>query len=353
MAKDVSPFEVPSVIEEYSDVFDIPVKSDGDTVITLSDVATVRRTFKDRSQYSRVDGQNTIALNVVKRANSNVIQAIANTKAVTEEFRQNLPARVDIFYSQDQAPYAESQVVELEGNILTALCLVMVIVVAAMGIRSGLIVGFGIPASFLFSLIFIYLLGYSFNFMVMFGMLLGLGMLIDGAIVVTEYADRKMTEGFGSRDAYLAAAKRMFWPVTASIATTLAAFLPLMFWPGVSGKFMRFLPVTVFTVLSGSLLYALVFGPAIGAIFGRAGNVDRKSQKTLDVLQNGDPHTIVTHWCVRAGAGCCNTLRITHYGCHCHHSDGDVLGLWSVRQRSYLLLSSRIKIRQCEHPRQR
>ncbi|GIS18308.1 MAG: hypothetical protein CM15mP120_02240 [Pseudomonadota bacterium] len=123
-------------------------------------------------------------------------------------------------------------------------------------------------------------------------MLLGLGMLIDGAIVVTEYADRKMTEGFGSRDAYLAAAKRMFWPVTASIATTLAAFLPLMFWPGVSGKFMRFLPVTVFTVLSGSLLYALVFGPAIGAIFGRAGNVDRKAQKTLDVLQNGDPRTL-------------------------------------------------------------
>ena len=113
--------------------------------------------------------------------------------------------------------------VELEGNILTALCLVMVIVVAAMGIRSGLIVGFGIPASFLFSLIFIYLLGYSFNFMVMFGMLLGLGMLIDGAIVVTEYADRKMTEGFGSRDAYLAAAKRIYRGVH---GFTLAAFLP-------------------------------------------------------------------------------------------------------------------------------
>ena len=168
----------------------------------------------------------------------------------------------------------------------------MVIVVAAMGIRSGLIVGFGIPASFLFSLIFIYLLGYSFNFMVMFGMLLGLGMLIDGAIVVTEYADRKMIEGLASQDAYLAAAKRMFWPVTASIATTLAAFLPLMFWPGISGKFMRFLPVTVFTVLSGSLLYALVFGPAIGALIGRAGNKDQNAQKKLDVLEKGDPRDL-------------------------------------------------------------
>ncbi len=284
--------KVPSVIENYSDIYDIPVKSDGDTVIALSDVAEVRRTFKDRTQYSRVDGKNTIALNIVKRADSNVIQAIENAKKVTETFRANLPAKVDIFYSQDQAPYAESQVVELEGNILTALCLVMVIVVAAMGIRSGLIVGFGIPASFLFSLIFIYLLGYSFNFMVMFGMLLGLGMLIDGAIVVTEYADRKMIEGHNSRDAYLASAKRMFWPVTASIATTLAAFLPLMFWPGVSGKFMRFLPVTVFTVLSGSLLYALVFGPAIGAIIGRAGNKDKKAQKKLDILEQGDPREL-------------------------------------------------------------
>ena len=89
--------------------------------------------------------------------------------------------------------------------------------------------------------------------MVMFGMLLGLGMLIDGAIVVTEYADRKMIEGYNRRGAYILAAKRMFWPVTASTATTLAAFLPLMFWPGMSGKFMQYLPVTVFTVLSGSL----------------------------------------------------------------------------------------------------
>jgi multidrug efflux pump len=163
-----------------------------------------------------------------------------------------------------------------------------------MGLRSGIIVGLGIPVSFLFSLIFIYLLGYTFNFMVMFGMLLGLGMLIDGAIVVTEYADRKMTEGFDNRSAYALAAKRMFWPVTASVATTLAAFLPLMFWPGISGKFMRYLPVTVFTVLSGSLLYALVFGPALGAMFGKAGSRDAKAMETLKQLEDGDPTRLPT-----------------------------------------------------------
>ena len=137
--------------------------------------------------------------------------------------------------------------------------------------------------------------------MVMFGMLLGLGMLIDGAIVVTEYADRKMTEGYHRRSAYTLAAKRMFWPVTASIATTLAAFLPLMFWPGVSGKFMRYLPVTVFTVLSGSLLYALVFGPVLGSLFGKAGSRDEKSLQTLKQLEDGDPRELntITGWYAR------------------------------------------------------
>lgn len=293
--------KVPSIIEQASDVFQLPVRTSGDTVVTLADVATVRRTFKDRESYARVNGRDGISIQIKKRANSNVLDTISGVKAVVDTAQDSLPGRVDVFYTTDQGPYAQSQVTELQGNIFTALGLVMVIVVAAMGFRSGLIVGIGIPVSFLFSLIFIYLLGYTFNFMVMFGMLLGLGMLIDGAIVVTEYADRKMIEGYQRRSAYVLAAKRMFWPVTASIATTLAAFLPLMFWPGMSGKFMRYLPVTVFTVLSGSLLYALIFGPVLGSLFGKAGSRDSKSQDTLKQLEEGDPTTLnsITGWYAR------------------------------------------------------
>jgi multidrug efflux pump len=290
--------KVPSVIEQAQDVFDLPIKTSGDTVVTLGDVAEVRRTFKDRISYARVNGRNTLSVRVSKRANANVIATIDDVKAVVERHKTQMPGKVEVFYSQDQAPFAEQQVTELQGNIFTALALVMVLVVAAMGFRSGLIVGLGIPVSFLFSLIFVYLLGYSFNFMVMFGMLLGLGMLIDGAIVVTEYADRKMTEGFDRRAAYAMAAKRMFWPVTASVATTLAAFLPLMFWPGIAGKFMRYLPVTVFTVLSGSLVYALIFGPVLGSLFGRAGSRDRAAMDTLKQLEDGDPTRLsnLTGW---------------------------------------------------------
>ena len=293
--------KVPSLIEEARDLFDLPIRAHGDAVVTLADVAKVRRTFKDRSTYARVNGAEAISLNVIQRANANVVNTIKAAKAVVDEFRPRLPKRIDVFYTQDQGPWVHSQVTELQGNIFTALALVMVLVVAAMGVRSGLIVGMGIPASLLFSLIFIYLLGYTFNFMVMFGMLLGLGMLIDGAIVVTEYADRKMTEGFDRRSAYALAAKRMLWPVAASVATTLAAFLPMIFWPGVPGKFMRYLPVTVFTVLSGSLLYALVFGPVLGSLFGRPGSRDENAVKTLKQLEDGDPTLLnsVTGWYAR------------------------------------------------------
>ena len=286
--------KVPSIIEESRDLFDLPVRVEGDTVITLGEVAQVRRTFKDRTSYARVNGARAISLSIVKRSDANLVTTVAAVKRQVDEFRGKLPGKVSINYSQDQAPWAMQQVTELQGNIFTALALVMVVVVAAMGFRSGVIVGLGIPVSLLFALIPLYLMGYTFNFMVMFGMLLGLGMLIDGAIVVTEYADRKMVEGFDRRSAYVLAAKRMLWPVSASVATTLAAFLPLMFWPGVSGQFMHHLPITVLTVLSGSLLYALIFGPALGSLFGRAGSRDAESLATLKELEEGDPTKLRT-----------------------------------------------------------
>ena len=281
--------KVPSVIETARDVYDLPIRTNGDAVITLRDVAEVRRTFKDRVSYARVNGQRAISLNMIKRASANIIDTADKAKAIVERHRPNLPSKIEVSYTLEQAPFAKRQVAELQGNILTALALVMILVVAAMGFRSGVIVGMGIPVSFLFSLIILAYIGFTFNFMVLFGMLLALGMLIDGAIVVTEYADRKMTEGLPRQQAYSIAAKRMFWPVVASVATTLAAFLPLMFWPGVPGKFMRYLPVTVFCVLSGSLLYALVFGPALGAVLGKAGARNQQAVDTLKELEDGDP----------------------------------------------------------------
>ncbi len=284
--------KVPSVIEDAQDLFDIPVKTVNGTVITVADVATVRRTFKDRESYSRVNGIPAISVEVAKRSDANLIKTVEQVRAVVERERANYPKKVQVFYTQDQTPNAKEQVVEMEGNIMAALIIVGAAVVAALGLRSGIIVAAAIPLAFLFGLIIVYLVGFTFNFMVMFGLLLGLGMIVDGSVVVTEYADRKMAEGIHRKEAYALAAKRMFPPVFASVATTLAAFLPLMFWPGIPGKFMSFLPVTVFAVLVGSLLYAMFFGPVFGAFFGKVH--EQTEQDKLDVynLEEGDPRKI-------------------------------------------------------------
>ena len=281
--------KVPSVVEEPADVMSLPVRSDASTVVTLGDIATIRKTFKDRVSHARVNGREAITVSVKPRTDANIIDGVTAVREMIEELRPRIPDAIELLITQDQAEFAALQVTELQGNIFTALALVMVLVVATMGFRSGLIVGLAIPVSLLFSLTVIYLLGFTFNFMVMFGMLLGLGMLIDGAIVVTEYADRRMSEGVDHRQAYGEAVRRMFWPVTASTATTLAAFLPLIFWPGVSGQFMSYLPITVFTVLAGSLLYALLFGPVLGTLFGRPTIHSAAAAEQMHELEAGDP----------------------------------------------------------------
>ena len=280
--------KVPGLIENRQDVFELPIASTGDTVVTLDKIADVRRTFKDRHSYTRVNGQPAISVEVLRRPGANVIDMNEKIRVLVAEHIRNYPADVRLVLSQDQSPFAKQQVTELQGNIVTAMALVMTLVVAALGIRSGILVGAAVPVSFLFALVVLNIMGLSYNFMVMFGMLLGLGMLIDGAIVVTEYADRKMAEGLPSQEAYLAASKRMLWPVLASTATTLAAFMPLFYWPGTSGKFMMYLPITVFAVLVGSLMYALFFGPTLGALFGKVGSVDEKSVRQLQILEHGD-----------------------------------------------------------------
>ncbi len=286
--------KVPAVVERSEDVLALPLRSSADSVVTLRDVASVRRTFKDRSSFARYNGRETISIRVNKRSGANVIDTVETVLGIVEQARSAIPSGIQMIVSQNQAEFASLQVRELEGNILTALALVMVLVVAAMGFRSGLVVGLGIPFSLLFSVTVIYLLGYTFNFMVMFGMLLGLGMLIDGGIVVTEYANRMMSEGMDHKRAYAESVKRMFWPVTASTATTLAAFLPMLFWPGVSGQFMSYLPITVFTVLIGSLLYALLFGPVLGTLFGKPSMHNAEIARAQSVIETGDPTELPT-----------------------------------------------------------
>ena len=261
--------KVPALIETAADIRTLPIRNNSDGTITLGDVADVRRTFKDPNGYSILNGKKTIALDVRKRITANEIRTVEAVRETVAQSRDLFSADMEIGYTFDSSVMTNDMISELQGNIITAMCLVLILVVATLGVKSGLLVGFGIPFCLLGALIVVNSLGYSFNFMVMFGLLLSLGMLIDGAIVVVEFASTKAAAGLSTRDAYISAVQRMAVPVIASTGTTLAAFLPLLFWPGVSGDFMSYLPITVFAVLGWSLMYALIFAPTLGIALAR------------------------------------------------------------------------------------
>ncbi|MEO0751807.1 MAG: efflux RND transporter permease subunit, partial [Pseudomonadota bacterium] len=262
-----------SSFKTTNDIYALPIKTNGDRVVTLGDLARINLTFEDRTGTARFDGEPTIALQVVKRKGFNIIdtsQLVRETiRAAEANWPQQLKAAVTLDTSIDQSRVIDSMVRQLEGSVLTAIALVMIVTLAALGIRPALLVGFAIPTSFMLCFALLAIMGVAISNIVMFGLILAVGMLVDGAIVVVEYADKKIAEGEGPMQAYVSAAKRMFWPVVSSTATTLCAFLPMLFWPGVPGQFMKMLPFTLIFVLSASLLVALVYLPVMGGVTGR------------------------------------------------------------------------------------
>ena len=279
---------VPSVFSSLEDIQSLPIKVSGTSVVTLKDVADVRLTFKDRGGYSRINGKQSLSIDVMKRSGSNIIDTVNDVRKLVEEESKAFPEGVEVNFVRDDSEFALQMISELQGNVLTSVALVMIVVLAALGFRTSMLVGMAIPFSYLFALLTLFVLGKEFNFMVMFGMLISMGMTIDGSIVITEYADRKLAEGMNRVDAYTAAATRMFWPVLSSTTTTLIAFTPLMFMPGF-GKFIRDMPITVFCVLVGSLLYSLVFAPILGAMFGGLAKQSEEEVNNVRKLESSDP----------------------------------------------------------------
>ncbi len=264
--------KIPSSFDEITDIYNLPVKVNGDSVVTLGDLATIRLTFEDRTGTARFNGESTVALQVSKRKGFNLIDTSAAVRAAVAEevssWPPELQAAVRVDFANDQSFVVDSMVRQLEGSVITAIALVMIVVLASLGIRSALLVGFAIPTSFLLTFALFGALDVTISNIVMFGLILAVGMLVDGAIVVVEYAEKRMEEGMAPMDAYVRAAQRMFWPIVSSTATTLCAFLPMLFWPGIPGQFMGWLPKTLIFVLSASLLVALVYLPVMGGISG-------------------------------------------------------------------------------------
>ena len=280
--------KVPGVIETPEDVLNLPMKVEDERVVHFRDIATVRRTFKDAESYARLDGEPAVAMEVVQRNGANMLDTVAAVKAVLEEARQVLPPGVSLILSRDKSVYVQENVSQLVNDVATAVILVVIVLIGILGLQNALLAGITIPASFCAAFLLLSSFGFTLNMVVFFGLIMAVGMVVDGAIVVVELADRRMAEGLDRTAAYAEAAKRMAWPIFSSIAATIVAFLPLVFWPGLIGNFLKFLPIVLIFTLLASLVIAMFFVPALGALFGKAGHVDEKARHDLVAAESGE-----------------------------------------------------------------
>ena len=281
---------VPGLFETAEDVFKLPVKVREDAVVTLSDIAEIRRTFKDQQTRTFYNGNPALILKVKRKTGTNVLEMTEQVRDRTKEYTANWPENISVNFSFDQSSHVFNMINSLQSSIANAIVLVMLIVIGALGFRSAMMVGIAIPTSFMMSFVLLSLFGNSLNMMVMFSLILCVGILVDSSIVIVEYADRKMAEGLDRKEAYARSAERMFFPILSSTATTLAAFTPLLFWPGVSGEFMSYLPRTLIFVLTSSLVMALFFLPALGGLYGKT---EQSGDPTLAALSADNPNLVI------------------------------------------------------------
>ena len=274
--------KVPALIEKPQDMLQIPIAASAGAVVTLGDVAQVKPTFKDATSITRVNGRPAMTIEVSKRTGANLIETVDGVKYVVEQLKKQWPEGLQVSYTQDKSKTIRQMLADLQNSVITGVLLVAIIILFALGFRASLFIGIAIPASFLAGVLGLQLAGLTVNIVVLFSLILAVGMLVDDAIIVSEFAERRMAEGMAPREAYSLAAKRMAGPVTAATATRVAAFSPLLFWPGVVGEFMKYMPITLIATLSASLVVALFFTPTLGALLGRAAVVphDERARDT-------------------------------------------------------------------------
>ncbi len=252
--------------ETMEDIENVIVKSENQRPIFLRDIGKVTYGFKDRTSIARSDGFPVASLDVIKRSGENLLNAADKIKLIIEEAENNvLPVDMKITIFNDQSINTRNQVNNLENSIISGVILVVIVLLFFLGLRNAVFVGIAIPLSMLTGIIVLHATGTTLNLVVLFGLILALGMLVDNGIVVVENVYRYMQNGKSGDVSAKQGTGEVAWPIIASTATTLAAFLPLAFWPGIMGEFMKYLPLTLIIVLSSSLFVALVINPVFTA----------------------------------------------------------------------------------------
>jgi len=281
--------KLPGLIENPRDLADLVVRRGANnSIIRMSDISTVRSGYKDIENIARFNRRTSVSLEISKRQGENILETAILVQELVNDVssRDDWPETVNITYSQSRSVYINDMRRELSSSIINAVILVFIVCIAALGWRSAIFVGWAIPASFLIAFFLFFIQGETINMMILFGLILSVGVLVDSAIVIIEYADRKMDEGLKRKEAFQMAGERMFWPIVSSTATTLAAFIPLLFWETITGKFMSYFMIYV---LSASMLMALIFLPTLGAVIGFKPKKKENSNAALLAGADGDP----------------------------------------------------------------
>jgi multidrug efflux pump len=288
--------KVPSLIETAEDVANLPIVAGQNAVVRAQDLATVRSTYKDAETVTRLNGKPAVAIEVKKRVGANLIETVDAVKAVADDFAQYLPEGTVVSYSQDKSTTIRTLLNDLENSVAIAVVLVFIVILYALSGRASMLIGLAIPSSFLMGILVLALAGFTVNIVVLFSLILAVGMLVDDAIIVTEFAERRMAEGMHKADAYALAAQRMAGPVIAATMTRIAAFSPLLFWPDIVGDFMKYMPITLIVTLSASMLYALVFTPTLGALFGKPhpDSAHKRDGLYMSLVKGAVKHPIMT-----------------------------------------------------------
>ncbi len=307
--------KLPSLLETAEDVANLPVISTPTATVRVRDIATILPTLKEPETITRLDGRPAVAIEVSKRSGANLIETVDEVKTITEAFRANLPEGTEVSFSQDKSKDIRQLLFDLQNSVLTAVILVFIVILYALSARASLLIGLAIPASFLMGMLALSLWGFTINIIVLFSLILAVGMLVDDAIIVTEYAERRMSEGMEKRLAFATASHKMAGPVIAATMTRVAAFSPLLFWPGIVGEFMKFLPITLIVTLSASMIYALIFVPTLGALIAKPFKhpPEPKDGAYMWVVGKAVRHPVITLF-VALGLLVSVPYAYTHYG---------------------------------------
>ncbi len=276
--------KVPGEFETPEEILSLVVSTHNGSPIYLKDVATVLDGIKEETSRSRLNGVDSVNISVKKRAGENIIFICDKVEDLVNEAALSFPKNTSISKLMDQSKDIRAMVADLENNIISGLLLVVLVLFLALGFRNAILVAMAIPFSMFLSFAILYALGYTLNVVVLFALTLALGMLVDNAIVIIENVYRYMQQGVPKVEAAMKATGEVAWPVIGSTVTTVAAFFPMIFWPGIMGEFMKYLPITLIVTLASSLFVAMVINPALCAFFMKIKKGTATEQMTADQI---------------------------------------------------------------------